>query len=240
MKTSQSFPFYPSDFIFGTMMMTPAQVGGYIRGLCYQWESGGFPTGLQEQKIITGCGEEDLAVIVRKFEQEGSVLVNRRLEDVRLDREHYIEVQRLNGKKGGRPKKKATENPSLTQPQTQTEAKKSLPSPFPSPNTPKPPEGAGADPRHHEIASRIKAEYKAATGQDMPFDGKDAKDLSKFLSSWSGTSAQFFDVAKRAWKRSREPFASATKSSHTLSGLCKRWGEIVAESQEPKPQERTY
>lgn len=101
-------------------------------------------------------------------------------------------------------------------------------------NTPKPPEGAVADPRHHEITSRIKAEYKSATGQEMPFDGKDAKALSQFLTGWSGTSSQFFDIAKRAWKRSREPFASATKSSHTLSGLCKRWGEIVAESQELK------
>jgi hypothetical protein len=116
------------------MMMTPAQVGGYIRALCYQWESGGFPVGLHEQKIITGCNEDDISVIARKFVRKGTVLANSKLEEVRLDREHYIEIQRINGKKGGRPKGKAMENPSLSQPQTQTKAKKSLPSPSPSPS----------------------------------------------------------------------------------------------------------
>ncbi len=231
MKTSQSFPFYPTDFIFGTMMMTPAQVGGYIRALCYQWESGGFPVGLQEQKIITGCTEDDLGVIVRKFTRKGSVLTNQKLEEVRLDREHYIEIQRINGKKGGRPKGKATGNPSLSQPLTQTKAKKSLPSPlpFPSPILPGERGEDAPDTRHHEITSQIKERFLRVLGREMTFNGKDAKDLKTFLAGWNGSTNDFWATAEQAWKRSSNQYASGCKKSCTLSGLCQNWGLIEAE-----------
>lgn len=129
MKTSQSFPFYPTDFLIGSMFMTPAQVGGYIRALCYQWESGGFPMLPEEQKRVTGCDDDDLKIILGKFVQKRGVLVNERMEVVRKERLKYYEVQRVNGKKGGRP----SGNPRVSNGLTQIEAKKTLPSPSPSP-----------------------------------------------------------------------------------------------------------
>lgn len=140
MKTSQSFPFYPLDFTFGTMMMTPAQVGGYIRALCYQWETGGFPIDETQQKIVTGCDESDLKIILGKFVRKKTQYINLRMEQVRKERLHFIAIQRINGKKGGRPRK----NPWVSNGLTQTEPKKTLPSPSPSPspnNTPLPPRG---------------------------------------------------------------------------------------------------
>lgn len=225
------------------MMMTPTQVGGYIRALCYQWESGGFPVGLQEQKIITGCSEDDLAVIVRKFTRKGQLLTNQKLESVRLDREHYIEIQRLNGKKGGRPKGKATANPSLSQPLTQTKAKKSLPSPLPLPSPLIPAEQGEqpSDSRHHEITSSVKERFKTATGREMTFDGKDARSLKTFLTGWSGTVDAFWSTAERAWKRSTDPYATGCKKSCTLSGLCQNWGTIEAEiAQQPQVNGKSH
>lgn len=104
MKTSQSFPFYPGDFIFGTMLMTPAQVGGYIRALCYEWESGGLPAGLASLSQITGLLENDLEIVLKKFVERDGVFVNLRLERVREERNAYLAVQREKGKKGGRPR----------------------------------------------------------------------------------------------------------------------------------------
>lgn len=130
MKTSQSFPFYPLDFAFGTMTMTPAQVGGYMRALCYQWETGGFPIDENQQKIVTGCDETDLKIILGKFVKKKTKYINLRMEQVRKERLHFLEIQRLNGKKGGRPRK----NPWVSNGLTQTEPKKTLPSPSPSPS----------------------------------------------------------------------------------------------------------
>ena len=144
MKTSQSFPFYPTDFLMGTMFMTPSQVGGYIRALCYQWESGGFPVLPEEQKRVTGCDENDLKIILGKFSQKRGVLVNRKMEEVRKARAEYAKTQRDNGKKGGRPRK----NPPVSIGLSENEPKKSLPSPSPSPspspNTPIPPQAPPA------------------------------------------------------------------------------------------------
>jgi hypothetical protein len=111
---------------------------------------------------------------------------------------------------------------------------------------PNPPNGGQADPRHHSITSRIKAEYKAATGHEMAFDGgRDGKALTKFLTGWGGTTDQFFATARAAWAKSKTPFASATKHSHTLHGLCTNFGAITAEAnqktaEESKKEERKY
>lgn len=138
MKTSPSFTFYPTDFLIGTICMSAAQVGGYIRALCYQWETGGFPVEQTHQQSVTGCDEADLLVIRAKFVVRDGVLINERMERVREERVQFANKQRINGKLGGRPKK----NPGLSFGLSQTEAKKSSPSPSPSPkNTPQPPAG---------------------------------------------------------------------------------------------------
>jgi uncharacterized protein YdaU (DUF1376 family) len=154
MKTSQSFPFYSSDFIMGTMLMTTEEVGAYIRLLCWQWEQGSVPADPAKITRITGIKYSRIGTVLQKFDQdsEGN-WKNFRLEEVRTDRENFMEVQRRNGKKGGRPKgERPKPSDSQTKPMgydwvtnglTQSEPEKTLPfpSPLPSPNTPKPPRG---------------------------------------------------------------------------------------------------
>lgn len=156
MRTSQSFPFYSSDFILGTMLMTAEEVGAYIRMLCWQWEQGSVPSSPDKIKRITGVSFAKLSAVVEKFDEDSDGnLKNFRMEEVRTDRENFMEVQRQNGKKGGRPKgERPKPLDSQNKPMgydrvsiglTQSEPKKTLPSPLPSPlplpKTPKPPEG---------------------------------------------------------------------------------------------------
>lgn len=144
MKTSQSFPFYPSDFIHGTMFMRSEEVGAYMRLLCFQWEHGNIPDDSTKLIKITGLTHKKLDTVLEKFiKDEGGAYINARLERVRSEREAYQKRQSDLGKKGGRPKTNPfeTEKPNESQPFSESEAKQKLPSPSPSPLTPIVPNG---------------------------------------------------------------------------------------------------
>ena len=142
MKTAPSFPFYPGDFIMGTMLMSAEEVGAYIRLLCFQWEQGHLPDCPTKTARIAGISEKKLSPVLEKFHRDDQgKLVNKRLEEVRESREHFLEIQRRNGQRGGRPKKPEKEPmglPSVSNGLTQDEPKKTLPSPFPVLHSPSP------------------------------------------------------------------------------------------------------
>jgi len=100
MKTPPTFQFYWSDFIHGTSDMTPAEVGGYIRLLCYQWDHGFVPDDDRKLCAITHCDEIAVASIRHKFgySTDGR-LCNARLEQVREAQMRFREIQSQNGKK---------------------------------------------------------------------------------------------------------------------------------------------
>lgn len=142
----------------GTMLMTAEEVGAYIRLLCWQWEQGGVPSDPAKITRIAGVPHKRLDQVLEKFDADSSgILKNFRMEEVRTERENFLQVQRANGTKGGRPKRERP-NPRVSQTKpmgydrvtiglTQTEPKKTLPVPLPVPsplpfqNTPLPPEG---------------------------------------------------------------------------------------------------
>jgi uncharacterized protein YdaU (DUF1376 family) len=157
-KTSQSFPFYPSDFILGTMLLTTEEVGAYIRLLCFQWEQGSIPADESKLSRIAGVSPKKLGEVLAKFELGADGYRNARLERVRSEREAYQKRQSDLGKKGGRPKANPTENEkgSESQPFLENKAKPKLPSPSPSPSpsplkeTPLAPETPPASPSSGE------------------------------------------------------------------------------------------
>lgn len=107
-----AFLFYTSDFLTGTMLMTDKQVGQYIRLLCLQHQKGR----LAEKDIKKLCGgDED---IMEKFIQdENGFYYNKRLEEEANKRDRFIQHQRENGSKGGRPSsKKDIPNKTQTKP----------------------------------------------------------------------------------------------------------------------------
>ncbi len=144
MRTSQSFSFYPTDFLIGTMFMEAEEVGAYIRLLCYQWQEGFVPDSDENLKKICGISPKRLARVLEKFEKcADGKLRNSRLEEVRENREQFIEAQRLKGKKGGRPPKSrgfSGEKPGVSSGLSRTKAEQnpeeSLPVPVPTPSTP--------------------------------------------------------------------------------------------------------
>ena len=105
-----AFQFYPQDFLTGVMYLTMEERGLYITLLSIQWSKNVIPK--KRLALILGMEWENVPELIKeKFIVKGDYLINERLFNVSEDRKTYVEKQRLNGQKGGRPK-------------TQTKAKK--------------------------------------------------------------------------------------------------------------------
>jgi uncharacterized protein YdaU (DUF1376 family) len=123
-----SFQFYADDFIGGTCAMTPAEVGAYLRLLCYQWGQGSIPQS-DPDKLARIAGGPVSPDVLAKF-TDGK---NDKMERVRAERAAFIAKQTANGHLGGRPQKPKP-NPN----QTHGLAK---PNPTPNPNETSPVSG---------------------------------------------------------------------------------------------------
>lgn len=138
MKQPPAFQFYVDNFIEGTIEMTDAELGLYIRLLCAQWSRSGLPNDDAELKRFSRGQppaqlNRSMARVKSKFiVSESGSLINERLEVERIKQVEYRIKQAQNGSMGGRPAK-PTANPSLSQKQSQSEPKNSSPSPSPSP-----------------------------------------------------------------------------------------------------------
>ena len=104
-----AFLFYSADFLVGVMDLTDEETGQYIKLICLQHQKGR----LKKESIyrmfpnISDC-------VLEKFEiDENGLYYNPRVEEEIEKRNKYIEAQRSNGAKGGRPPKNA-ENPNET------------------------------------------------------------------------------------------------------------------------------
>lgn len=140
MKTSQSFSFYPADFLLGTALMSAEEVGAYIRLLCFQWQEGSLPN---DENLLARLAQTNASIIssvTRKFAKgRDGRLRNSKMEDVRKSLTAYKKSRSENGSKGGRPKKHMVSGCLKDEKHTE-----SLPSPIPSPS-PIPPTPATAD-----------------------------------------------------------------------------------------------
>jgi uncharacterized protein YdaU (DUF1376 family) len=98
---SPSFQFYVQDFLTGTNEFTAAQVGGYLRLLCYQWDKGALPNDDKKLLAITHVRVAALEAIKEKFVAGADGLLrNPRLERERNKQMLYRQGLSDSGKKG--------------------------------------------------------------------------------------------------------------------------------------------
>ena len=100
-----AFLFYPSDFLVGVSDLTMEERGQYITLLCLQHSKGR----LSEKNIKIAIGSVSPDVLAKFTKDEDGYYYNIRLEFEIEKRENYTESRRINGLKGGRPKKTETE-----------------------------------------------------------------------------------------------------------------------------------
>ena len=62
------FPFYPESFLVSTMLMSPAEVGAYMRLLCHSWLDDGIPMKSKAHLArLAGVSTSKLEQILPKF-----------------------------------------------------------------------------------------------------------------------------------------------------------------------------
>lgn len=110
MPAPPSFPFYPADWLLGTLTFSLAEDGAYLRLLMHQWHTGSVPgDDLAAIARIVRVSEREAralwATLAPKFvRDEDGLWRNVRLEKQRAEKARYHEAKRVNGRKGGRPK----------------------------------------------------------------------------------------------------------------------------------------
>ena len=111
--------FYTSDFMVGVSNLTMEERGQYITLLCLQHQLGHL-----SKKIIQLNVPNISEDVLNKFtiDEDGNYF-NVRLQYEIEKRSKFIEHQRENGKKGGRPKKKENPNESQKKPNTKPKQK---------------------------------------------------------------------------------------------------------------------
>lgn len=106
--------------------MSDAEFGRYMRLLIRQWMEGSVPAKASDAILDAGLDHGSdtavMSILDRKFAKAGSERKNAKLETIRIDCLHKVEVNRENGSKGGRPKN----NPSVSSGLTETKPNGSI------------------------------------------------------------------------------------------------------------------
>jgi uncharacterized protein YdaU (DUF1376 family) len=95
-----AFQFYADDFLSGTITMTDAEVGLYIRLLCHQWNSGGLPNDPAEIELHSRGGTPLKRVLAKFQVGEDGLFRNARMEEVRAQQNSHREKQSRRGAAG--------------------------------------------------------------------------------------------------------------------------------------------
>ncbi len=112
MKDGPAFQLYAADFYMDTVEWSSTQVGIYFRLLMYEWVNGVLPNDEKRLARIAGTDPGNFKKtwaqdIAKKFSpnSDGN-LINRRMEEVRLEQQEYRKSQREAGLRGVEVKKK--------------------------------------------------------------------------------------------------------------------------------------
>jgi len=92
-------PLYTRDLIASTTDMTGAQLGAYIRILCYAWDNGGCPNDMEACcRIAGGMSPSDWQVIRRRLVVLDEGTSEERLSQARLEEERAKGLAKYNAK----------------------------------------------------------------------------------------------------------------------------------------------
>ena len=178
-RRAPAFQFYADDFLAGTLDLSQAEVGAYVRLLCHQWNRGSIPVEPEKQQRLAG-GSVSVDVLAKFRLHEDGTLKNERLEAVRAASDAFRDKQAEKGRKSAEKRANMANRGSTVvqpgcQPNGQPEANSPSPSPSPSPipnaidvstpqaeggvgETPKPPQPAGGGgvliPTRQELEAR--------------------------------------------------------------------------------------
>lgn len=90
-----SFPFYVNNWLGGTMYLTFEQKGAYLELLLLQFNKGKFTETLVKQVLKTSYTSV-WPVLLEKFETDGTYFWNEKMEEVKEERQNFINSRKTN------------------------------------------------------------------------------------------------------------------------------------------------
>lgn len=93
-----AFQFYVQDFIHGTLSFTAEETGAYILLLCRQWDKGFVEE--NDVEVIAKLSKEKLEKVFKKFSNKNGRLTNKRMAEIRKERDEFSKKQASKGKAG--------------------------------------------------------------------------------------------------------------------------------------------
>jgi hypothetical protein len=241
-RQAPAFQFYADDFIAGTVDMSPAEVGAYIRLLCYQWCRGSAPALPEKmQRVAGGIVSDD---VIAKFPlcSDGNRR-NARLEKVREASDAYRKIQAQKaGKRWGHDPAgmpgHSTGNAGgyaggHAEPMPKGMPNACSPSPAPSPNSILPDK-----PSEDEKPAKSKKERKPVERNavlDALVESCGGDPLATTRSGWAQAATALRDIKEVQPNVTAEDIkakASAYRRLHpdwdlTSSALAKHWGSLM-------------
>jgi len=101
MKKIPAFQFYPADWLSSqrVSLLTLEEEGAYIRLLCYCWKNGELPNDMKQLAQLIGKGGSVLLAtkVATMFQADGCRLLHDRLDELRSEREQWVEKSRKGG-----------------------------------------------------------------------------------------------------------------------------------------------
>src|SRR5687768_566373 len=101
MAKDPAFLMYSKDWLQGTAQMSHEEKGVYIDLLCHQHQENGLPDDTTRLARIANMNHEDFMKVweflAAKFQQIGSKLYNRKLEQIVANRSEHGEMRRIIG-----------------------------------------------------------------------------------------------------------------------------------------------
>jgi uncharacterized protein YdaU (DUF1376 family) len=223
MMKPPAFQFYVDNFVEGTMEMTDAELGFYVRLLCAQWNRGGLPDDDKElSRFSRGQTPAQLrralARVKLKFEKKSDgLLKNNRMESEREKQIKFRENRSESGKLGAA---KLWHSHSKANPKGM--AKNGSPSPSSSPNKDTP-AFAG---EHKAFIEGWSEAFKVQFGFDYAFiGGRDGKATKELLATGI-LRIDLLEIAKKAWKNQK---SFPCKQATTIHGFQHNFNQIRTE-----------
>jgi hypothetical protein len=178
-----AFQFYADRFLAGTMNMTDAEVGLYIRLLCAQWSVGSVPDDDQELASY-GKGGTPIQRVKAKFEKgPDGLLRNAMLETVRREQDDYREKQRQKGLASGRARMSQNE-PRFNRGSTAVQPR--LPSGcLPVPTGGEPEANPTSTPTPTSTEDKKKSAANAALEEEIGFNESHPLNCPEFREAWN-------------------------------------------------------
>ncbi len=248
-SVSTWMPLYPADILSSCIEMSPAQFGGYMRLLCYAWQSGGVPNDYEAcSRIAGGMTATDWAGVRKRLVVLDEGTSQERLSHPRLEAEREKAETCRARKAEAIAKARAAKASSVDSPVNNPvnslvdNPVNSSPSPSPPPSPSPSPVFKNESPTEILGATRQKPRrtYRVTWDSEKGFQGVTDEDISRWKAAYPGVDLTLETARAHSWVCDNPSKAGKRNWAAFLSRWFSRVQDKGGSVGAPKPAQKTF